>query len=134
MLVDNERNAGLNSGLMMPHYTAASLVLENQTLATPDSIRSLPTSAGQEDHNANAMTAARHAYEIVENLRQIISIELYTAVRAIDLRLQRSQAQLGKGTGRIYTQLKKVSQYYPEDTLWIREIESINKLLANREL
>ncbi len=82
MLVDEEKNAGLNSGLMMPHYTAASLVLENQTLATPDAIRSLPTRS--EDHNANAMTAARHAYEIVENLRQIISIELFTALRALE--------------------------------------------------
>ncbi len=60
MLVDRLSAAGLNSGLMMPQYTAASLVLENQTLATPDSVHSLPTSAEQEDHNANAMTAARH--------------------------------------------------------------------------
>ncbi|HLB48552.1 MAG TPA: aromatic amino acid lyase, partial [Anaerolineales bacterium] len=61
MLVSSPEAAGLNSGLMMPHYTAVSLALENQTLAHPDSVHSLPTSAGQEDHNANSLTAARHA-------------------------------------------------------------------------
>ncbi len=133
MLVDEEKNAGLNSGLMMPHYTAASLVLENQTLATPDAIRSLPTSAGQEDHNANAMTAARHAYEIVENLRQIISIELFTALRALELRLKRTPGILGKETGKIYTLLKQVVQYTPDDTLWYKEIEKINQLIEKRD-
>jgi histidine ammonia-lyase len=98
MLVDQNQNAGLNSGLMIPQYTAASLVLENQTLATPDSIRSLPTSANQEDHNANSMTAARHAYEIAENVRQILAIELYTAAHAIDMRMKNTQVKLGTGT------------------------------------
>lgn len=134
MLVTDNNNPGLNSGLMMPHYTAVSLVLENQTLATPDSIRSLPTSAGQEDHNANAMTAARHAYEVVENLRQIISIELYTAVRAIDIRSKFKTARLGEGTGKIYAQIKEVIRYFPEDTLWDREICSVNEMLKKRAL
>ena len=83
----------------MPQYTAASLVLENRALAGPDSLYSLPTSASQEDHNANAMTAARHAYEIVTNTRQVLAIELYTAARAIDLRLrEHPDLQPGKGT------------------------------------
>ena len=56
MLTSSEAEAGLHSGLMMPHYTAVSLVLENQHLAAPDSIHSLPTSGGKEDHNANSMT------------------------------------------------------------------------------
>jgi histidine ammonia-lyase len=58
MLVSQPEEAGLQSGLMMLQYTAASLALENQGLASPDSVRSLPTSAGQEDHNANATSAA----------------------------------------------------------------------------
>ena len=91
MLVDQPEAAGLNSGLMMPQYTAASLVLENQTLATPDSVHSLPTSGDQEDHNANAMTAARHARQIVDNVAQVIAIELYTAARALDLRLRQNE-------------------------------------------
>jgi histidine ammonia-lyase len=72
MLVDSPQSAGLNSGLMMLQYTAASLVLENQSLASPDAILSLPTSANQEDHNANSMNAARHARIILGNLLHIM--------------------------------------------------------------
>ena len=76
MLVDQLRDAGLNSGLMMPQYTAASLVLENQTLATPDSVHSLPTSGEQEDHNANSLTASVHASRIIQNTIRVEVIEL----------------------------------------------------------
>ena len=134
MLVDNSNHAGLNSGLMMPHYTAASLVLENQTLATPDSIRSLPTSADQEDHNANAMTAARHAFEILQNIRQILSIEIYTAVRAITLRKNTSNNNLGAGTNKIYNQIIQKVGFIPEDTLWGEEIKIINDMIVNKEI
>ena len=107
MLVDHPQAAGLNSGLMMPQYTAASLVLENQTLAHPDSVHSLPTSGEQEDHNANAMTAARHARQILDNTRHVLAIELYTAARALDLRLkQQPDAQFGAGTRRAYDTLR----------------------------
>jgi Histidine ammonia-lyase len=70
----------------MLQYTAASLALENQTLSSPDSVRSLPTSANQEDFNANAANAANHARQILENASRIITIEIYAACRAIDLR------------------------------------------------
>lgn len=134
MLVDSGKNAGVNSGLMLPQYAAASLVLENQTLATPDSIRSLPTSANQEDHNANSMTAARHAAEIIENLRYILSIELYTAVHAIELRLKERQGKLGTGTQQIYDKVRAVVPYFEQDTLWGLEIEKITNMLRNHAL
>jgi len=133
MLVDQNQNAGLNSGLMIPQYTAASLVLENQTLATPDSIRSLPTSANQEDHNANAMTAARHAYEIAENVRQILAIELYTAAHAIDLRMKNTQVKLGRGTSVAYQKIREMVPYRSSDALWGPEIHKINQMIKNRD-
>lgn len=134
MLVDDESNAGLQSGLMLPHYTAASLVLENQSLATPDSIRSLPTSANQEDHNANAMTAARHAYEIVGNLRQILSIEIYSAIRGIELRSREKSGRLGEGTSKIASKMKEITPFINGDTLWGEEIMKVNKMLADHLL
>lgn len=134
MLVDDPQHAGLNSGLMMPQYTAASLVLENQTLATPSSIRSLPTSAGQEDHNANSMTAARHAYEILENLRQILAIEVYTANRAIELRKRMSTGITGKGTTEIISKLEKIVPFISEDTLWGDEIKKVYRLILDHNL
>jgi len=135
MLVDRLSAAGLNSGLMMPQYTAASLVLENQTLATPDSVHSLPTSAEQEDHNANSMTAARHARQIVTNTAHVLAIELYTAARALDLRLrQRPETVLGQGTGDAYRRIRKVVAYQPGDAWWGPEIEQVRHLILNRTL
>jgi len=133
MLVDNFEAAGLNSGLMMPQYTAASLVLENSALANPDSVHSLPTSGDQEDHNANAMTAARHVSEILNNAYHVIAIELYTAVRAIDLRKKiMPDAKLGKGTQLAYEIIRKEVPYQAGDALWGPEIEKVKQLIIQK--
>ncbi|MEN6408509.1 MAG: histidine ammonia-lyase [Anaerolineaceae bacterium] len=130
MLVDSQEAAGLNSGLMMPQYTAASLVLENQNLATPDSVNSLPTSGEQEDHNANAMTAARHAREIVQNTAHVLAIEVYTAARALDLRLREMpECQPGAGTLRALQAVREVAPYQPGDTCWGPEIQSVREMM-----
>ncbi len=135
MLVDCAEAAGLNSGLMMPQYTAASLVLENQTLAHPDSVHSLPTSGEQEDHNANATTAARHTMQILDNVRHVLAVELYTAARALDLRLrQMPMAQLGRETERVYRCVRQAVPYQPGDAWWGPEIERVKELLIQHEL
>jgi histidine ammonia-lyase len=135
MLVDEVNKAGLNSGIMISQYTAASLVLENRTLAAPDSVQSLPTSANQEDHNANALTAAKHAYEIVNNTFFILSIELFTSARAIDLRMkQQPKHKLGIGTHKTYQAIRTFSKYYSEDSLWIKEIDQIHNALIKQKI
>jgi len=135
MLVDRLSAAGLNSGLMMPQYTAASLVLENQTLATPDSVHSLPTSAEQEDHNANSMTAARHTREIIANTAHILAIELFTATRALDLRKrQNPDVVFGRGTGKAYRAIRKVVRYQAGDAWWGPEINRVKDLILNKLL
>jgi histidine ammonia-lyase len=132
MLVDRMEDAGLNSGLMMPQYTAASLVLENQTLATPDSVHSLPTSGEQEDHNANSMTAARHARMVLENSAHVLAIELYTSARALDLRLRmNSSFKLGMKTGQGYRILRDRVPYQAGDAWWGPEIEKVKELVVN---
>ncbi len=134
MLVDSDEAAGLNSGLMMPQYTAASLVLENAMLANPDSVHSLPTSGEQEDHNANSMTAARHTYQIIQNAFHVIAIELYTAARAIDLRKKHlSQASLGKGTVLAYGIIREKVPYQAGDALWGPEIDSVKELIFSNQ-
>jgi histidine ammonia-lyase len=133
MLVDTPAAAGLNSGLMMPQYTAVSLVLENQTLAGPDSVRSLPTSAEQEDHNANSMTAARHAGQILENTAHVLAIELYTAARALDLRLRERPSEcLGHGTERVYRRIREDVAYQAGDAWWGPEIQRVHDLITRR--
>ena len=135
MLVDNPGAAGLNSGLMMPQYTAASLVLENQTLAGPDSVRSLPTSAEQEDHNANSMTAARHAREILENTTHVLAIELYTAARALDLRLRdHPDASLGIGTRSVFSRIRQEVSYQPGDAWWGPEIQRVHEMILDHRI
>ena len=75
---------GVDSGLMITQYTAASLVSENKVLVHPASADSIPTSANQEDHVSMGTIAARQAREILENVRYILSIECLSAVQGID--------------------------------------------------
>ena len=135
MLVDHPEAAGLNSGMMMPQYTAASLVLENQTLASPDSVYSLPTSAEQEDHNANAMTAARHAREIVSNTAHVLAVEIYTAARALDLRLREMPGgKMGVGVSAAHSEVREKVPYQAGDAWWGPEIEVVKQLIINGTL
>jgi histidine ammonia-lyase len=78
-------NAGLNSGFMMAHVTAAALVSENKVLAHPASVDSIPTSADKEDHVSMGMWAAWKCGLVAANLRQILAIELLAASQGIDL-------------------------------------------------
>ncbi len=79
-------NAGVNSGFMIPQYTAASIVSKNKQLCTPASADSIVSSNGQEDHVSMGANAAVQAYEVVNNLQQILAIELMTAAQAFEFR------------------------------------------------
>ena len=80
------RQPGVNSGMMILQYVAASMVSENKVLAHPASVDSIPSSANQEDHVSMGMTAARKARQIVENTLSVLSLELFAAAQAVDLR------------------------------------------------
>ena len=75
------RNSGLNSGFMIAQVTAAALVSENKTLASPASIDSIPTSANQEDHVSMA-THARRLSPVVDNAAAVVGIELLAPLKA----------------------------------------------------
>ena len=79
-------DAGVNSGMMIAHYTQAAMAMENQRLAVPASTQSLPTSAMQEDHVSNGWAAARKLRRSVDNLRRVLAVELVCAAAALDLR------------------------------------------------
>ncbi|HEY59455.1 MAG TPA: aromatic amino acid lyase [Anaerolineae bacterium] len=135
MLVDDSQKIGLKSGLMIPHYTASSLVLENKILASPDSIHSLPTSANQEDHNANAWTAVKHTHQIIENSFRVLAIELYTAVYAINIRLKKNaDKKLGFGTQVAFDKIRSLVPYKPGDILWEKEIELLYQGLKQPDM
>jgi len=79
-------NPGINSGLMIPQYTAASLVSQNKQLCTPASVDSIVSSNGQEDHVSMGANAATKVYRVVNNLYSILAIELITATQALHFR------------------------------------------------
>jgi histidine ammonia-lyase len=88
-------DAGLNSGFMIAHVTAAALASENKSLAHPASVDSLPTSANQEDHVSMATFAARRLQAMIDNTAHILGIELLAAAQGIDfLRPLRSSPAL----------------------------------------
>lgn len=82
-LVDNP---GLNSGFMIPQYTAASIVSANKQLATPASVDSIVSSNGQEDHVSMGANAATQCYSLVNNVERILAIELLNASQALHFR------------------------------------------------
>jgi len=79
-------NPGLNSGFMIPQYTAASIASQNKQLCTPASVDSIVSSNGQEDHVSMGANAATKCLKVMENLERILAIELMNASQAIEFR------------------------------------------------
>ena len=79
-------NPGLNSGFMIPQYTAASIVSQNKQLCTPSSVDSIPSSNEQEDHVSMGANGATKLLRVTENLEKILAIELFTAIQALEFR------------------------------------------------
>jgi histidine ammonia-lyase len=80
------KNPGLNSGLMIPQYTAASIASQNKQLATPSSVDSIVSSNGQEDHVSMGANGATKTKQIVDNVETILAIELLNASQALHFR------------------------------------------------
>lgn len=80
------KDAGLNSGFMIPQYTAAGIVSENKQLCTPASVDSISSSNNQEDHVSMGANAATKCLRVVNNVEKILAIELLSAAQAIDFR------------------------------------------------
>jgi histidine ammonia-lyase len=115
---------GLDSGLMMVQYTAAALVSDNKTLAHPDSVDSIPSCANQEDHVSMGANAARHALEILDNVRRVLAIELLAAAQAVDLRPD-GPARLGRGTAKAYAAIRARVRRLDHDRELASEIEAL---------
>lgn len=80
------KDPGLNSGFMIPQYTAASIVSQNKQLATPSSVDSIVSSNGQEDHVSMGANGATKTLRIIDNLERILAIELMNAAQALEFR------------------------------------------------
>jgi len=122
---------GLNSGLMIAQYTAASLVSENKVFAHPASVDSIPTSANQEDHNSMGSIAAQKCFRVLRNLENVIAIELLTSTQALEF-LKPHKA--GKGTFIAYKFIRNIVPPINEDRVIYYDVQSILNLIHNNSL
>ena len=113
-------DTGLNSGYMMPQYTAAALVSENKSLAHPASVDSIPTSLGQEDHVSMGSIGAVQLLDILDNVEQVLAIELLTASQALDYRLP---LQPGRGVEVAHEAVRDVIPHREADYLFEDDID-----------
>ncbi|HTX03218.1 MAG TPA: histidine ammonia-lyase [Candidatus Acidoferrales bacterium] len=125
------QNPGLQSGLMLAQYTAASLVSESKALAFPSGVDSIPTSAGQEDHVSMGTIAARTLDAIVDNLEGALACELLASLAATDFRRPRSS---GVGTGAAYECARGAIAPLHDDRVLANDIESARTLLRSGAL
>lgn len=117
---------GLNSGLMIAQYTAASLVSENKVLCHPASVDSIPTSANQEDHNSLGSISSRHSFEVLNNTEKIIAIEILCSCQGIDFL---KPLKCGAGTGEAYMQVRKSVKHIIDDVLINDYIQSVSDVI-----
>ncbi len=122
------KEGGLNSGFMIAHVTAASLVSENKALAHPASVDSIPTSANREDHVSMGTFAARKATEIVRNLETILAIELLCGCQALDLR---EPVKPAKATAAVLALIRSHIPFWNEDRLMQKDINMAKNILRS---
>ena len=121
---------GVNSGMMIIQYTAASMVSENKVLAHPASVDSIPSSANQEDHVSMGMTAARKARMIVENTTSVLALEFYAAAQALDLRSQQP-APAGRA---LHELIRKEVPFLEEDRELRLDVNAMNALVRRDDI
>jgi histidine ammonia-lyase len=121
------REPGTNSGLMILQYVAASLVAENQVLATPAGTASLPTSGGHEDWNSLGATAALKAREVVDNARKVVAVELLCAAQALDLR---RPLRTSEPLETLHARVRELSPAVEEDRSLSEDIDAIAEALV----
>ena len=114
-------NSGLNSGFMIAQVTAAALVSENKTIATPCSIDSIPTSANQEDHVSMATHAARRLSRMVDNAAAVVGIELLAAAQGIDFH---RPAKTSPSLERVHAAIREEVPFYSKDRYFSPDIEA----------
>jgi histidine ammonia-lyase len=124
-------NGGINSGLMLAQYTAASLVSENKFLSHPACVDSIPTSANKEDHVSMAPISARKCREIVRNAECVTAIELLCGAQAMDLF---TNMKPGEGTLVAYKTIRDSVPHLDRDRVLSKDIETMVELLRSGKI
>ncbi|MFA5941438.1 MAG: histidine ammonia-lyase [Sinimarinibacterium sp.] len=125
------RDAGIYSGFMMAHVTAAALASENKSLAHPASVDSLPTSANQEDHVSMATFAARRLLDMSANTRRIVAIELLAAAQGVDFH---APLQTSEPLQAVHIALRERVAFLDQDRVLAIDIAAATELLDSEVL
>ncbi|MCX6646227.1 MAG: histidine ammonia-lyase [bacterium] len=128
-LVEGDR--GLNSGLMVAQYTAASLVSENKVFCHPGSADSISVSADQEDHVSMGPVSIRKFNEVMKNLNHIIGIEMFAAAQAFDFRKPQKP---GRGCIAAYETIRKYVDFLENDRVLYHDVIKCGELIASNEI
>jgi histidine ammonia-lyase len=124
-------DAGLNSGFMIPQYTAASIVSQNKQLCSPASVDSIVSSNGQEDHVSMGANAATKCHRVVLNLHRILAVELLNAAQAFEFRRPaKSSAFLEK----LYSDYRKQVKFMQQDRYLHEDMMKSEEFLAEMKL
>jgi histidine ammonia-lyase len=123
-------NPGINSGLMIPQYTAASLVSQNKQLCTPASVDSIVSSNGQEDHVSMGANAATKAYRVVNNLYSVLAIELLTATQAM---MFRRPLRTSPYLEDLMNNFRTVVPFIEDDRMFYEDLRKAEQFLKNWE-
>jgi histidine ammonia-lyase len=118
--------AGLNSGLMIPQYTAASLVSQNKQLCTPSSVDSIDSSNGQEDHVSMGANGATKCYRVLENVRGIFAIELLNAAQALEFRRPKKSSMLVE---KLHLEVRKIVPFIEKDIYLSEPMNALKSLI-----
>ncbi|HLD24333.1 MAG TPA: aromatic amino acid lyase, partial [Patescibacteria group bacterium] len=125
------KNGGLNSGFMMPQYTAAALVNENKIYCYPGIVDSIPVSAGQEDDCSMGTNAAIKIQRILRNTQYVLAIELMLGCQALDFKEGKKP---GTGVKAAYDIVRSVMPYVKEDVVIYPYVKKIWQLIKSEEL
>ena len=124
-------NPGINSGLMIPQYTAASIVSKNKTLCTPSSVDSIVSSGGQEDHVSMGANGATKAYTVVNNLYSLMAIELLSAVQAFEFRRPAKSSEMLE---KLMSNFRTVVPFIENDRVLHDDLAKAENFLKNIDL
>jgi len=122
---------GVESGLMIAHYTAAALVNELQTLAHPSSVDTIPTSANQEDHVSMGATSALHLREAIDRAEHVLAIEALCAAQGIDFR---APLRPGTGVAAAHAAVRSLVPHHDTDRPPARDIAILRELVHGGDL
>lgn len=125
------KNEGLNSGFMIPQYTAASLVVENRVLCHPASTDSIPTNNDKEDHNSMGPVSARKAKRVIENTEYVLAIESLAACQAIEFR---KPLKPGRGPNFLHGFIRKEIPPLEKDRYQHTDIERVTVMIREGEI